>query len=266
VLSAKQMGSSPHPFTRTHRSGIAAGKNLRGVGVNVNLAPVLGVYRAPGDFLDEFQCSFSMNAERVARLGANFIAGQQSTGVATTSKHFPGRGGATAQQNTDEGPVTLDRSLHTPRTVDEVPYPPAIAAGTSLVMPSWATYPALDPNRPAGLSQIVIREELRQRLGFKGVTITDALEAGSLEAFGTVPERGVLAAQAAPTCCCTRRGPWTRARPGSTPWWPRSGTGRSTERGSAPRWSGSWSFATARRPPARPVAGAESSGGCRTHP
>ncbi len=63
-------------------------------------------------------------------------------------------------------------------------------------MTSWAVYPALDPHRPAGLSPAVIQGELRRRLRFRGVTVTDALEAGSLETYGTSPQRGGLAAQA----------------------------------------------------------------------
>jgi beta-N-acetylhexosaminidase len=63
-------------------------------------------------------------------------------------------------------------------------------------MVSWAVYPALDPRRPAGLSPLVVQGELRQRLGFQGVTITDALEAGALRPYGTIARRGQLAALA----------------------------------------------------------------------
>jgi beta-N-acetylhexosaminidase len=86
--------------------------------------------------------------------------------------------------------------LSTLRGRDEVPYPAAIAAGVKLVMLSWAVYPALDANRPAGLSPAVVGSELRGRLKFGGVTISDALEAGALKAFGTTAQRAVLAAQA----------------------------------------------------------------------
>lgn len=72
----------------------------------------------------------------------------------------------------------------------------AIAAGVRLVMLSWATYPALDGMRPAGLSPLVVQDELRGRLGFTGVTITDALEAGALRAFGDSGQRAVAAAGA----------------------------------------------------------------------
>jgi beta-N-acetylhexosaminidase len=63
-------------------------------------------------------------------------------------------------------------------------------------MVSWALYPSLDPKYPAGLSSTIVQGELRQRLGFTGVTITDALEAGALKAFGTYKNRAELAAAA----------------------------------------------------------------------
>jgi len=76
--------------------------------MNVNLAPVLDVFRQPENFIDEYQRSYSSNPDTVARLGASFIAAQQQMGVAATAKHFPGLGSATQAQNTDLGPVTLN--------------------------------------------------------------------------------------------------------------------------------------------------------------
>jgi beta-N-acetylhexosaminidase len=154
------------------------------------------VYRQPGDFDDQFQRSYSMNPAVVAELGADFISAQQGEGVAATAKHFPGLGAAAQQQDTDTAPVTLNVPLATLRQVDELPYRAAITAGVQLVMVSWAVYPALDPGRPAGLSPAIVGGELRQRLGFTGVTITDALEAGALRAFGTFGHRALLAAEA----------------------------------------------------------------------
>jgi len=87
-------------------------------------------------------------------------------------------------------------SLSELRSKDEAPYPAAIAAGVELIMVSWAIYPALDKTYPAGLSPTVVQGELRGRLGYQGVTITDALEAGALGAFGSYGQRAVLAAQA----------------------------------------------------------------------
>lgn len=196
VLSEEQIGESPDAVALARRSGEEAGENLAKVGINVNLAPVLDIFRRAGNFIDEFQRSYGMNPQAVATLGGAFIAAQQPTGVAATAKHFPGLGAAESDQNTDERPVTLSLSLGELRAVDEAPYSAAIAAGVRLIMTSWAVYPALDPRLPAGLSSAVIQGELRGRLGFRGVTITDGIEAGSLQRFGTAAQRGVLAASA----------------------------------------------------------------------
>ena len=191
VLSEKQIGQSAEPVAAATAGGTGAGQNLAGVGMNVNLAPVLDVYRQPGNFIDQYQRSYSNDPAVAATLGRAFITAQQRTGVAATAKHFPGLGSAARDQDTDSGPVTLTVPLAMLRTVDEVPYPAAIAAGVKLVMVSWAIYPALDAKLPAGLSPAVIQRELRGRNGFTGVTITDALEAGALKPFGEGrPARG----------------------------------------------------------------------------
>ena len=196
LLSEKQIGEAAHPAAAAKAAGRGAGRNLASTGLNVNLAPVLDVYRAPGDFDDQFGRSYSTSARTVSGLGAGFIKAQQATGVAATAKHFPGLGAAAAAENTDERPVTLNVPLGTLRGTDELPYRSAIRAGVKLVMVSWAVYPALDPRVPAGLSAKVVGGELRQRLGFTGVTITDALEAGALRAYGTTRHRATLAARA----------------------------------------------------------------------
>jgi beta-N-acetylhexosaminidase len=196
AMSEKQIGASKNPVTNASSAGTGAGQNLAGVGMNVNLAPVLDVYYKSGNFIDQFQRSYSSNASVVTSCGMAFITAQQKTGVAATAKHFPGLGSATKSQNTDTGPVTLNVSLSGLRAKDEAPYPVAITAGVKLIMASWAVYPALDAAKPAGLSSAAIQGELRGRLGYQGVTITDAIEAGALGAFGSNAQRAVLAAQA----------------------------------------------------------------------
>ncbi|MCQ4079550.1 beta-N-acetylhexosaminidase [Streptomyces sp. RB6PN25] len=196
VLSEKQIGESSDPVAAASQAGTGAGENLAGVGMNVNLAPVLDVYQQPGNFIDQYQRSYGMDPDDVAALGRAFITAQQQTGVAATAKHFPGLGAATTDQNTDEGPVTLTQPLSELRGVDELPYKTAVPAGVQLVMVSWAVYPALDGERPAGLSPVVVQRELRGRLGFAGVTITDALEAGAIGSSYTTAQRAVLAAGA----------------------------------------------------------------------
>jgi beta-N-acetylhexosaminidase len=196
LLSERQIGDSADPVAQATDAGASAALNLRGVGMNVNLTPVLDVYRQPGDFDDQNGRSYSTDPDAVSLLGAHFITAQQHGGVAATAKHFPGLGAAATQEDTDKVPVTLNQPVTMIRNTDELPYKAAIAAGVRLIMVSWAVYPALDLRRPAGLSPVIVGGELRQRLGFQGVTITDALEAGALRPFGTIQNRSLLAAQA----------------------------------------------------------------------
>ncbi len=194
--SEAQIGESADPASAAAVAGEQAAAGLRAVGMNVNLAPVLDVYRQPGDFDDQYQRSYSMNPSVVSAAGAAFVTAQQSGGVAATVKHFPGLGEASAAQDTDNVPVRINLSAQTLRDVDELPYQAAIKAGAKLTMVSWANYPALDPKLPAGLSPTIIQGELEGRLGFTGVTITDALGAGALQAYGTLENRTMLAARA----------------------------------------------------------------------
>lgn len=195
-LSEKEVGLSSNPPAAATNAGTGAGQNLRSAKMNVNLSPVLDVYRTAGDLMDQYGRSYSKDSSTVGVLGRNFINAQQATGVAAAAKHFPGLGAASSTQNTDVRPVTLNLSLSDLRTKDEPPYYSAIYAGVKLVMLSWAVYPALDSSRPAGLSRTIVQTELRHNVGFQGVTITDALEAGALQAYGSTGNRSVLAAAA----------------------------------------------------------------------
>lgn len=206
TMSAKEVGSQPDPAEAGARQGSEAAMTLRAAGMNVNLAPVLGVYRSEGDFLDQFGRSFSMDKTTVSQAGAGFIQASQMLGISTCAKHFPGLGAASADANTDLTPVTIDLPEHTLSEVDEYPYRAAISAGVHMVMPSWAFYPALDPDRPSGMSPEILLGRLRGRLGFQGLIVTDALEAGALEQYGSTGNRAVTAVNAGvDLLCCSAR-------------------------------------------------------------
>lgn len=192
----RQIGESSDPAQAAGQAGTGAAQTLTASGLNVNLAPVIDVFASPGNFDDQFGRSYSNDPTVVGTAGAAFITAQQNGGVAATAKHFPGLGTAATKQDTDNIPVTLNEPLNQLRAVDEQPYKAAISAGVDLIMVSWAVYPALDATRPAGLSSKIVQGELRQRLGYTGVTITDALEAGALQSFGGPGQRAVDAASA----------------------------------------------------------------------
>lgn len=195
-LSARQVGRADDPTGTAAAAGTAAGRNLAGFGLNVNLAPVLDVHDTPDGSIEHHERSYGSDPARVGALGGAFIRAQQREGIAATAKHFPGLGAAPTRDDTDRRPVTLTPDAVTLRDVHLAPYREAVDAGVRLVMLSWAVYPALDADLPAGLSPAVVAGELRGRLGYRGVTITDALEAGALRDHGTTGERAVAAAAA----------------------------------------------------------------------
>jgi beta-N-acetylhexosaminidase len=190
TASARQMGERGTAFSRTE--GRRTAHNLRDVGVNVDLAPVLDVAR-PGGTIAATERGFGATAQRVTATAVPFAEGLEGGGVAATGKHFPGFGAAT--ENTDFAVERVDLSKQRLRAVDEAPYRAFVAAGGDLVMLSTAIYPTFS-DRPAAFTAAIATGELRGRIGFKGVSITDALDTVAVRAFGGPPKAGLAAVRA----------------------------------------------------------------------
>ncbi len=190
TASARTMGARGAAFSAQQGRRTAA--NLRDVGVNVDLAPVLDVGR-PGGVIAETERSFGSTAARVTATAIPFAKALQAGGIASTGKHFPGFGAAT--ENTDFSAERIELSKRELRSVDEKPYRAFVAAGGKLAMLSTAIYPAFSED-PAAFTRAIATGELRDRLGFEGVTITDALETPAVEHFGSPAEAAVAGARA----------------------------------------------------------------------
>jgi len=172
-----------------HAQAAGAASALESVGIDVDLAPVLGTPATRGNFLGSR--AFSRSASRNATMGRAFVRGLQQNGVAGTAKHFPGLG--LASGNTDNGQIVIGAPAWKLRKGLQ-PFQSAIKAGVQLVMVGTAVYPALDPSRkPAAFSQKIIEGLLRKQLGFKGVTVTDSLTAPAAEAIPHTATRAMLA-------------------------------------------------------------------------
>lgn len=153
-----------------------AARGLRASGVNVALAPVADVPTVPAAALAGR--AFSSDIETAAGAVADAVRGFREGGVAPTAKHFPGLGGATV--NTDDAPADVAGRP------DLRPFAAAVDAGVPLVMVSHARYPAVDRDRIASQSAAVIGGLLRDELGFRGVAVTDSMEAAAAVATGTL--------------------------------------------------------------------------------
>ena len=188
--SAGEMGRRGPRFSR--RQGARTGRSLAGVGVNVDLAPVLDVGR-PGSAIRAEHRSFGGKARRVGATAMPFARALQRHGVVATGKHFPGLGAA--PRNTDVAVQRIELSRRRLRRVDERPYGPFAAAHGGMVMLSTAIYPSLS-SRPAAFSRRIATRELRSRIDFGGVSITDSLQTASAQAFGSPARAGFAAAKA----------------------------------------------------------------------
>jgi beta-N-acetylhexosaminidase len=189
-LSAREIGARGAGFAE--RLGRASGESLRDMGVNADLAPVLDVGR-PGRAIDEEGRTFGRTPGAVSEMGGGFARGLAEGGVAATAKHFPGLGAA--RINTDDAVQRVRLPAQKLRRVDERPFGEFARANGAMVMLSTAIYPAIS-HKPAAFSRAVATGELRDRLGFQGVTITDALGTVSARAVGG-PARTARAAAAA---------------------------------------------------------------------
>ncbi|HEX7065232.1 MAG TPA: beta-N-acetylhexosaminidase [Bacillales bacterium] len=170
----------------TRKVSRAAAAELKALGLNMNLAPVLDVNNNSQNPVIGVR-SFGERTEDVAEQGVAFIQGHHDAGVMTTVKHFPGHGDTALDSHSDLPVIT-----HSMERLEEVELPPfveAINAGTDSVMMSHIYFPALDRQKdlPASLSKNVTTGLLREKLGFAGVIMTDCLEMNAVvKMTGTV--------------------------------------------------------------------------------
>ncbi len=132
----------------------------------------------------------------VARLAAAMTGGIQEAGVAAVLKHFPGHGAATGDSHL--GMPVLDRDLEELEAEEFVPFRAAIAAGARAVLPGHLGVPSLTGGVPvpATIAPAILRGVLRDRLGFDGVTVSDAMDMGGASAAGGIEATAVAAVDA----------------------------------------------------------------------
>jgi beta-N-acetylhexosaminidase len=173
--------------------GLAMGRELAAVGIDVDFAPVLDVWSNPRNQVIGDR-AFGTTPGSVARLGLALARGLSRGGVVPCGKHFPGHGGTVGDSHHVLPRVTAPR-----RTLDEIdlaPFVRAIRARIPALMTAHVVYAALDPRRPATLSRRICHDLLRRRLGFRGVLFSDDLEMQAVAGRRT-PERSAVAALAA---------------------------------------------------------------------
>jgi beta-N-acetylhexosaminidase len=183
--------------TRAAAAAIAA--DLRSVGIDLDLAPVVDVNSSPDNPVIGVR-SFGADPTLVARHTTAWVDGLQSGGVAACAKHFPGHGDTVTDSHLAL-PV-VDASAEQLRARELVPFAAAVAAGTACVMTAAIVVPAFDAQNPATFSSALVRGVLREELGFTGVVVTDALDMAGASAETGIPEAAVRALAAGCDLLC----------------------------------------------------------------
>ena len=158
--------------------GRAMGDELRALGLDIDFAPVLDVHTNPANPIIGDR-AFGRDADTAVRRALAFARGLAAAGILACGKHFPGQG----DTNTDSH-LELPRIDHAwPRleAVELAPFARAAGAGEAdaglpMIMTAHVVFAALDPDRPATLSEAVVSGLLRTKLGFRGVIVSDDLD------------------------------------------------------------------------------------------
>ncbi len=190
---AMAIGATRDPVL-AYLAGQANAIDLGLIGVDMNLAPVLDVNCNPRNPVINIR-AFGDQPELVARMGVQFILGQQSGSMATVAKHFPGHG--TTDHDSHFDLPSNKQSLAQLKKSELIPFQEAVSAGLDAIMTAHVLVPAIDASGlPASLSKRVITGLLRQELGFDGLVITDDLEMRAIAEMMSVGQAAVQAIRA----------------------------------------------------------------------
>lgn len=171
-VSHEELGRRNQP-QETFRAADTTARTLAGLGINLNLAPVVDVDANPDNPIIKGKGrSFSNDPETIVRHAAEFIRAHRKHGVLTCAKHFPGHGSASG--DTHLGLVDVTNSWN---RQELLPFQHLIRQGLcDMIMSAHVFNRHLDPRHPSTLSKPVITGLLREQLGFEGVICSDDLE------------------------------------------------------------------------------------------
>jgi len=190
---AKQMtlGAMDDP-KYVYRMGRDIARKMRALGVHISFAPVIDVNSNPGNPVIGNR-SFGEDQERVAKLGIQYIKGLQDNHVMAVAKHFPGHGDTDTDSHVALPVINTDMARLT--KVDLVPFQQSFEAGVMGVMVAHLYMPLFDTTnaKTTTLSHALVTDLLKDKMGFKGLVFTDALNMKSVSKLYNDGELDALA-------------------------------------------------------------------------
>lgn len=158
-----------------YKMGVAVGEQCKRIGVQVNFAPVVDINNNPNNPVIGYR-SFGEDKNKVTEFGLAYMKGMQDAGIMACAKHFPGHGDVDVDSHLDL-PV-INKSIAQLDSLELVPFKALFKAGVGSVMIAHLYIPAIDntANTATSLSKNNVTGLLRDKLGYEGLTFTDALE------------------------------------------------------------------------------------------
>ncbi len=167
-------------------------KDISALGFNLDFAPVADTWSNPDNTVIG-QRAYSDDFAETAKLVASAVKGFSEGGVYTTLKHFPGHGDTA--EDSHYGTATSDKTLDELAQNEYLAFKSGIDAGADMVMMGHITMTAVD-QLPASVSKVMITDELRGKLGYDGVVVTDSLAMGAVADMYEPSELSVKVVQA----------------------------------------------------------------------
>lgn len=161
---------------------------LKSIGINLNLAPVADISTDENDFI--YNRSFGYDANKTKQFISNMVTYANNNNISSCLKHFPGYGN---NVDTHTGGAIDERSYDTFEKSDYLPFIGGIESGVPFILVSHNIVKCMDDTYPASLSKKVITGELRNKLKFSGIVITDDLD---MEAVSEYRNSGTAATYA----------------------------------------------------------------------
>jgi len=176
-LAPDDQQAKAEEFGRIH------GRELAGLGVNLNLAPVLDL-KPPGrrnrlDFHTLIgQRAIATDPVVVSTIANAYVRGLEESGVGATLKHFPGIG--RVRTDTHHFSANLDTPVRELEATDWFPFREVLSRSRSALMVGHVTLTAVDPDRAASHSKRVVQGIIRDKWNYQGVVMTDDLVMGAI--------------------------------------------------------------------------------------
>jgi len=156
-------------------------RQLQGLGINFNMAPVLDVNTNPANPVIGVR-SFGDDPAKAALFGEAAVRAYENTGIFCCGKHFPGHGDTNVDSHL--GLPVIEKTIGELEQAELIPFRRCIAAGIPAIMSSHILFPKIEKeNIPGTMSRTIITELLKKRLGFKGLVFSDCLEMDAIQKY-----------------------------------------------------------------------------------